>query len=154
MFCIPISRSLQTPILVLCAQRWLISLQQHQQSFGMTTGRQACFMKPSQHIQLNEDYYTHYFLYYTYYFGCLSRIQQLVTSTYALQADTQRIYEVHHAIESRRKLSLLSHGPYLCRSLLFYTHCFTIISLLYVLFQNWKRRLGAHSLQKICQSAH
>ncbi len=63
----------QTPGLVLCAERWMISsVQECQQCFGMT--RRARFMKPSQHIQQNEDYYEPYFLYYTYYFESLSRI--------------------------------------------------------------------------------
>ena len=114
----------------------------------------AHFTQQSQHFQLNNDYYTHYFLYYAYYFQCLCRIELLVTSTYALQADIQRIYERYHATASRRKLSLLSHWPSLCPFLLYYSHYITIISLLYVLFQNWKRRLGVYSLQKTCQSAH
>jgi hypothetical protein len=42
-------------------------------------------------------------LYYTYYFDCLTRIEQLVTSTYALQDNIPRIYERYHAIASRRK---------------------------------------------------
>ncbi len=49
-----------------------VSVQERQQSFGMT--RQALFAKPSPPIQVNKDYYTHYFLYYTYYFECMSRI--------------------------------------------------------------------------------
>jgi hypothetical protein len=65
-------------------------------------------MKPSQHFQQKKDYYTPYFLYYTYYFESVSRILQLVTETYALQADIQPIFERYHAIASRRKLSLLS----------------------------------------------
>ncbi len=40
MFSIPISRSLQTPIVVLCTQQWLLGLQQHQQSFWRTS--QTC----------------------------------------------------------------------------------------------------------------
>ncbi len=71
-----------------------------------------------------------------------------------MQADIQLIYEVHHAIGSRRMLSLLSHGPYSCPFGLCYTHYFTIISLLYVLFQNQKLHLVAYSLHKTCQSAH
>ncbi len=70
-FWIPIFTSWRTPICVLCSKQWLISVQECQQGFGMT--RQARFMKRSLHIQLREDYYTHYFLYYFYYFHCLSR---------------------------------------------------------------------------------
>ncbi len=33
------------------------------------------------------------FLYYTYYFDCLTRFEQLVTSTYALQDNMSRIYD-------------------------------------------------------------
>jgi hypothetical protein len=73
--------------------------------------RRVCFIKPNQHFQLNKGYYTHYNLYYTHYFKCLTRIEQLVISTYALQANKQQIYEKYHAIASRRKLSLLAHGP-------------------------------------------
>jgi hypothetical protein len=58
-----------------------------------------------------------------------------VTSTYTLQAHIQQIFEVHHAIGSRRMLSLLSHGPYSCPFGLYYTHYFTIISLLFVYFK-------------------
>ena len=64
-FRIPIFRSWRTPILVWCAERWLMSVQDRQLRFGKT--RHACFMKPSPHTQLKEDYYTHYFLYYSYY---------------------------------------------------------------------------------------
>jgi len=53
-------------ILVLCTEGWLISVQERQQSFGMT--RQARSAKPSPPIHVNNAYYTHYFLYYTYYF--------------------------------------------------------------------------------------
>ncbi len=88
----------------------------------------ARFIKPSQHMQLNENYYTHYCLCYTYYFECLTRIEQLVTSTYALQANIQRNYERYHTIKSRRKLSLLAHGPNPCHFLLYYSHYVTIIS--------------------------
>ena len=95
-------------ILVLCTEGWLISVQERQQSFGMT--RQARSAKPSPPIHVNNAYYTHYFLYYTYYFECLSTIQQPVTSTYALQADIHRSYEMYVAITSRRKLSFRSHG--------------------------------------------
>ncbi len=109
---IPIDRSWQTPILVLCAEWWLISVQEHLQCFGMN--RRALFIKISQDVQLNEDYNTHYLFYYTYHFECLTRIAQLVTSIDALQADIQRIYEVYNAMESRRKLFLLSQGPNSC----------------------------------------
>ncbi len=34
----------------------------------------SLFYEAGQDVQLNQDYYTHYFLYYTYYFKCLSRI--------------------------------------------------------------------------------
>jgi hypothetical protein len=44
-------------------------------------------------------------------FWFLTRIEPLVTSIYALQANIQQIYEKCHAIESRRKLSLLAYGP-------------------------------------------
>ncbi len=63
---IPIYRSWQTPILVLCAERWLRSVLGRKGSFMIN--RRACFINPSQHIQLNENYYTNYFLSYTYYF--------------------------------------------------------------------------------------
>ena len=151
-FVIPIFRSWQTPILVLCAERWLISVQERQQSFGMT--RQALFAKPSPPIQVNKDYYTHYFLYYTYYFECLSRIQQPVTSTYALQADIHRSYEMYVAITSTRKLSFLSHGPNSCPFLLYYTHYITIISYYTYYFINPKQHLGAYSLPETFQLAH
>ncbi len=111
-------------------------------------------MKPSQHIELNKDYYTHYFLYYTYYFECLSRIEQLVTSTYAMQADIQRIYERYHAIASRRKLSFLSQGPNSCPLLLYYSYYVTIIFYYTHYFKTRKCNLGAYSLQKTGQSAH
>jgi hypothetical protein len=94
---VPIERSWQTPILVLCAKRWLISVQERQQYFGMN--RRACFINTSQHIQLYKDYYTYYFFYYTNYFDYLTRNEQVVTSTYALQADIQRIYELYHSME-------------------------------------------------------
>ena len=139
-------------ILVLCTEGWLISVQERQQSFGMT--RQARSAKPSPPIHVNNAYYTHYFLYYTYYFECMSRIEQLETSTYALQSDIERIYERYHAIASRRKLSLLSHGPNSCPFLLYYSHYITIICYYTYYFKNMKRDLGVYSLQKNCQSAH
>ncbi len=111
-------------------------------------------MKQKLHIQLREDYYTHYFLYYLYYFDCLSRIQQLVTWAYALQADIQRFYEMYHAITSRRKLFFLSHGPNSCPFLLYYTHYITIIFYYTYYFINQNRHLGAYSMQKTCQLAH
>jgi hypothetical protein len=64
-------------------------------------------MQPSPHNQLKKEYNTHYILYYFYYFDCNSRIKQLVTSTYALQANTQQFYEMYHIIASRRKEALL-----------------------------------------------
>ena len=115
---------------------------------------EAPFMKRGQHFQLKKNYYTHYVMYYTYYFECLSKIQQLVTSTDALQADIQRIYERYHAIVSRRKLSLLSHGPISCPFVFYYTHYVTIICYYTHYFKNQNRDLGAYSLQKNCQSAH
>ncbi len=63
---IPIYRSWQTQILVLCAERWLTSVLGRKGCFVIN--RRACFINPSQHIQLNENYYTNYILYYTYYF--------------------------------------------------------------------------------------
>ncbi len=94
---VPIERSWQTPILVLCAKRWLISVQERQQCFVMN-GR-ACFINISQHIQLYKDCSTYCFFYYSYSFDFLTRIEQVVTSTYALQADIQRIYELYHSME-------------------------------------------------------
>ena len=114
----------------------------------------ARFMQQNQHFQLNKDYYTHYFLYYTYYFQCLCRIELLVTSTYALQADIQRIYERYHATASRRKLSLLSHWPSLCPFLLYYSHYITIISLLYVLFQKLETGSGCKFIVKKLANRH
>ncbi len=47
-FRIPIFRSWRTPIRILCAEGWLISVQECLQNSVMTTGRQleACIMKP------------------------------------------------------------------------------------------------------------
>jgi hypothetical protein len=114
--------------------------------------RQVWFIKPSQHMQLKENYYTHYFLYYTYHFECLTRIEQLVTSTYALQANIQRIYERYHAITSRRKLSTLAYGLNPCHLLLYYSYYVPIISYYTNYFRNQKFDLGAYSLQKTSQS--
>jgi hypothetical protein len=94
------------------------------------------------------------FLYYTYYFECLARVEQLVISTYALQDNMHRIYERYHAISSRRKLSLLAHGPNPCHFLLYYLHYVTIISHHTYYFKIKKCDLGAYSLQKTCQLAH
>ncbi len=91
-------------------------------------------------------------LYYTYYFECLARIEQLVTLTYALQDNMHRIYERYHAITSRRKLSLLAYGPNPCHFLLYYSHYVTIISYYTNYFRNQKCDLGAYSLQKTSQS--
>jgi hypothetical protein len=68
------------------------------------------------------------FLYYTYYFDCLTRIEQLVTSAYTLQDNMPLIYERNHSIASRRKLSLLAYGPNPSHCFLYYLHYVTIIS--------------------------
>ncbi len=52
----------QTPILVLCAERWLSSVLGRQRSFVMSRG--PCFIKPNQHSKLNDNYYTHCFILY------------------------------------------------------------------------------------------
>ncbi len=92
------------------------------------------------------------FLYCTYSFDCLTRIEhwQLVTSACALQDNMPRIYERYHAIASRRKLSLLAYGPNPC-------HFFFIICIMSLLFhiipiisKIKKCDLGAYSLQKTC----
>ncbi len=64
-------------------------------------------------------------------------------------------YERYHATASRRKLSLLSHGPNLCPFHLYYSHYITIISLLYVLFQKSETGSGCIFIAKnlpICTS--
>ena len=47
-FRLPIFRSWWTPILVRCTERWLISVQERQQS--LRTNMKARFMQPSQHL--------------------------------------------------------------------------------------------------------
>ena len=112
----------------------------------------VCFMQQSQNFQLNIDYYAHYFLYYTYYFQCLCQIELLVISTYALQADIQRIYERYHATASRRKLSLLSHWPNLCPYIyILFSLCYYYITLLYVLFQKSETGSGCKFIVKKLQ---
>jgi hypothetical protein len=51
--------------------------------------RAACFVKIRQSVQPTQHYYTHYFFYYTHYFTSLTRIEQQISSTYALQANVQ-----------------------------------------------------------------
>jgi hypothetical protein len=101
--------------------------------------RGARFIKPIEHMKLNNNYYTHYFN-ITYYFECLTRIEQLETLTYALQDNMPRIYERYHAIASRRKLSLLAHGPNPCHFLLYSLHYVKIISDYTYYFKNPKMR--------------
>ncbi len=52
----------QMPFLVLCTEQLLSSVQERQQSFQMN--RLARFIKPSQQLQLNKDYYTHDLFYW------------------------------------------------------------------------------------------
>ncbi len=82
------------------------------------------------------------FLCYTYYFDCLTRIEQLETSTYALQDNMHQIYEKNHFIESRRKLSLLAHGPNPFHLFLYYLHYVNIISDYTYYFKDQKMRFG------------
>jgi hypothetical protein len=66
-----------------------------------------------------------------------------------------QIYERYHAIASRRKLSLLAHGPNPCHFLSF----ICIMSILFkfqiipIISKTEKCNLSAYSLQKTCQSA-
>ncbi len=83
------------------------------------------------------------FLYYTYYFDCLTRIKQLA-STYALQDNVPQIYERYYIIASRGRLSLLAHGPNPCHFLLNYLHYVNFISYYHdtYYFKNKKRLFG------------
>ena len=108
---------------------------------------QAKSTKSAEQKLLYELFFVLYLL-----FWFLTRIEPLVTSTYALQANIQRIYERYHAITSRRKLSLLAYGPNPCHFLLYYSHYVTIISYYTNYFRNQKCDLGAYSLQKTSQS--
>ncbi len=51
-----------------------------------------------------------------------------------------QIYERNHSIASRRKLSLLAHGPNPCHFLLYYLHYVNIISYYTYYFKNKKMR--------------
>ncbi len=80
--CILIYRSWQTPILVLSTERWLSSVLGCQRSFVIN--RAARFIKPSQHMKLNNNYFMHYFYLYLLFwmFGqdCAARNLDLRTA--------------------------------------------------------------------------
>lgn len=83
----PVHRSWQTHKLVLCTEKRQTSNEEGQQCCRMM--RAACFVKIRQSVQPTQHYYTHYFFYYTHYFTSLTRIEQQISSTYALQANVQ-----------------------------------------------------------------
>ncbi len=96
----PVHRSWQTHKLVLCTEKRQTSNEEGQQCCRMM--RAACFVKIRQSVQPTQHYYTlyffyythyftytHYFFYYTHYFTSLTRIEQQITSTYALQGNVQ-----------------------------------------------------------------
>jgi hypothetical protein len=99
----------------------------------------SSLFKPSQHIWLNEDYYTHYLFYYTYYFACLARIEQLVTST-AGRHTTIQLEVSCHGIKKQALLAVIwaQVMPFSFVSFTVYHYYF----LLFSLFQNSIMQLG------------
>jgi hypothetical protein len=107
-----------------------------------------------QHIQLNTDYYMHELFYYAHKFDRLDRIELHATSTYAQQPYMQQVYEINKAMESRKKLSLLSQRPNLCPVKLSYSKHITIFCYDTHYFKTQKCNSGAYSLKKTGILAH
>jgi len=146
---IPIYRSWQTPILVLCAELWLSSVLGCQRSFVINRG--ACFIKPSQHMRLNNNYYTHYFyiiLIILNVWPGLSSSKHRPTHCRTTCIESMRGIIPLHQEESSHCWHM---GP-------IHAIFFCIICIMSILFQIIpiiskikKCDLGAYSLQKTCQ---
>ncbi len=148
---IPIYRSWQAPILVLCADLWLSSVLGCQQSFVIN--RRARFIKPSHHLKLNNNYYMHYFyiiLIILNAWSGLSSSKHRPTHCRTTYIDSMRgIIPLHQEESSHCGHMGSIHAIFFC-----------IICIMSILFQIipiiskiQKCDLGAYSLQKPCQLA-